>query len=209
MATPLKDQNTLRLTAVALANMAVYFMILSADALSAADFQRLAEQIDELFPPALTIALMTVANGLIDAQTKARLVFWRWSNPLPGSRAFSVHARQDPRVDIGSLERKLGRFPEDEREQNVTWYRLYRSVASDPSVSHNHRDFLFARDYAALAVLFLFALGGLAIYEIYDWAQTLPYIGFLLVQYLAVRHVAVRYGNRFVATVLAVKATED
>ena len=209
MAKPLKDPNNIRLMAVGVANLAIFLMILKAEALSAADFQQLVKDIGDLVPAVLAIALLTVANGLIDAQTKARLVFWRWSNPLPGCRAFSEHAQSDPRVDVGALTRKLGKLPEDEREQNAIWYRLYRTVESDPAVTHNHRDFLFTRDYASLAALLLIVLGGIATYQIDDWGQTFPYIVFLAAQYLIVRHVATRYGHRFVATVLAVKAAED
>ena len=45
MAKPLKDQNTVRLTAVVVANVAVFLMILKADALSAADFQSLIKEV--------------------------------------------------------------------------------------------------------------------------------------------------------------------
>ena len=209
MAKPLKEQNTARLMAVVVANLAIFFANLKADALLAADFQLLTKDLGDLIPAALAMALLTVANGLIGPQTKARLVFWRWANALPGCRAFSEHARRDPRIDVGSLERKLGKLPEDEREQNATWYRLYRTVESDPAVAHNHREFLFTRDYTGLAALLLIVLGGLAIYQIDGWSRTLPYIAFLAAQYLIVRHVATRYGHRFVTTVLAVKAAED
>lgn len=209
MAKPLKDQNTVRLMAVVVANLAIFLMILEADVLSAGDFQRLIKDLSDLIPAVLAIALLTVANGLIDPQTKARLVFWRWTNPLAGCRAFSEHAQRDPRIDVASLERKLGKLPEDAREQNATWYRLYRTVKSEPAVTHNHRDYLFTRDYTSLAALFLIVLGGLAIYQIDGWSRTLPYIAFLAAQYLIVRRVATIYGHRFVTTVLAVKAAEE
>ena len=209
MAKALKDQNTARLMAVIVTNLAVFLMILKTDALSAADFQRLMKDINDLIPAALAIALLTVANGLIGAQTKARLVFWHWTDPLPGCRAFSESAQRDPRVDIDALERKIGKFPIDAREQNAVWYRLYKSVESDPGVTHNHRDFLFTRDYASLAVLFLVFLGALAIHQMDDWRLALPYVAFLAAQYLIVRHVATIYGHRFVTTVLAVKAAEE
>lgn len=209
MAKPLKDQNTPRLLAVVVANLAVFLLILRADALAAASLEQLTKDIGDLLPAALAIAVLTIANGLIDAETKARLVFWRWANPLPGCRAFSEHAQRDPRVDVGALERKLGELPTDERQQNSTWYRLYKSVESDPGVTHNHRDYLFTRDYASLAALFLVVLGGLATYQIDDWGRTLSYIAFLAAQYLIVRHVATGYAHRFVTTVLAVKAAED
>ena len=209
MGKPLKEQNTARLMAVVVTNLTIFIAILKSDALSAADFQRLTNEIGDLIPAALGIALLTVANGLIGPQIKARLVFWRWTNPLPGSRAFSVHAKRDPRIDMHSLERKLGHLPEDENEQNATWYGLYKTVDSDLAVANTHRDYLFTRDYTGLAALFVFALGGLAIYQIDELNRALLYIAFLAAQYLIARHVAVRYGHRFVTTVLAVKAAES
>lgn len=208
-AKPLKDQNTLRLAAVGVANLVIFFLMLKGDAVLAAGFKGLVEDLGKLIPAALAIALLPVVNGLIGSQTKARLVFWRWNNPLPGCRAFSEHAHHDPRFDIGALERKLGKLPEDEHEQNTTWFRLYRTVESVPAVSHTHRDFLFTRDYAALAVLFLVILGGFSIFQMKDWSRTIDYVAFLAAQYLIVRYVAARYGYRFVTTVLAVKAAEN
>ena len=209
MAKPLKDQNTARLLAVVVANLVIFLAALKADVMSAADLQNQTRELGDLIPAVLAIALLTVANGLIDPQTKARLVFWRWTNPLPGCRAFSEHAPRDPRIDVGALERKLGNLPTGEREQNATWYRLYRTVESDPAVAQNHRDYLFTRDYASFTVLLLIVLGGLALYQIDGWGRTFPYIAFLVVQYLVVRHVATRFGHRFVTTVLAVKAAEE
>lgn len=205
----LKDQNAARLMAIVVANLAMFFSILKADVLLAADYQSLANNLDDLLPAALAVALITIVNGLITPDTKARLVYWRWANPLPGCRAFSEHIHSDPRIDVGSLEQKIGKLPEDEREQNATWYRLYRTVRSDAAVAHLHRDFLFARDYTGLAVMLLIVLGGLSVYQIDDWSRTLPYITLLAAQYLIVRHVARNYGHRFVTTVLAVKAAEE
>ena len=57
--------------------------------------------------------------------------------------------------------------------------------------------------------LLLIVLGGLAIYQIEEWGRTIPYIAFLIAQYLIVRHVTTRYGHRFVTIVLAVKAVVE
>ncbi len=209
MAKSLKDQNVGRLLAVAVANLAIYLVILKSEAISAGDFQLLTKEIRDLIPAALGIALLSVANGLIDPQTKARLVFWRWANPMPGSRAFSVHAKRDPRIDLGSLERKLDGIPEDAGEQNSKWYKLYKTVETDAAVAHNLRDYLFTRDYTGLAALFFFSFSGLAIFQYGDLIKALLYNASLAVQYLILRHVATRYGHRFVTTVLAVKAAED
>ena len=206
---PLKDQNMRRLLTVVITNGALFLLFMKADALVSADFQRLMKDVSALVSTALAVSLLTVINGVIDPQTKARLVFWRWTNPLPGSRAFSVHAHRDPRVDVNALERILGKLPEDEREQNEIWYRLYKSVESDPGVAHNHRDYLFTRDYTTLAALFLIILGGLAMYQFDEWSRVFAYIGCLIIQYVVVRYAAAQYGCRFVATALAVKIAKS
>lgn len=194
--------------AVAVANVAMFIAILEADVLSVADFRQLMADVYNFLPSAGAVAVLSILNGLISADWKARLVFLRWTDALPGCHAFSVHAQSDPRVDVGALERMLGELPTDPQEQNKTWYRLYRSVISDSGVTHNHRNFLFARDYTSLAALFLIVLGSLAVYQIDNWNWALLYVGFLAVQFFVVRHAATRYGNRFVTTVLAVKAAE-
>ena len=102
----------------------------------------------------------TVANGLISAEAKARLVFLRWRHALPGHRAFSKYAASDPRIDVAKLKKVCGnKFPEDPVEQNRTWYRLYKAVEGNPSVVQVQRDFLLMRDYAALAALFAVVFG--------------------------------------------------
>ena len=209
MVKPLKDQNTLRLAAVVVGNLAVSLAIFNADSLLGLEPNTLTKKPADLAPATVAIALLTVANGLINPQMKARLVFWRWTNPLPGCRAFSEHVGRDPRINVGALEHEFGKLPEDECEQNQLWYRMYRTVESYPAVAHNHRDFLFTRDYAALSVLFLVVFGGLAIYQVEYWSRTLGYIAFLTAQYLIVRWAAAIYGIRFVSTVLAVKAAEN
>src|SRR5712671_5918274 len=55
-----------------------------------------------------------IVNGLLSAETKARLVFLRMKDALPGHRAFSKYAASDPRVDISNLKKICGnKFPDD------------------------------------------------------------------------------------------------
>jgi hypothetical protein len=76
-------------------------------------------------------------SSLVSADHKATLVFWRLSNPLPGSRAFSMHAPADHRVDLETLKRKGRRV--SRRRAYSKWYTLYKQVDSDPSVVESHR----------------------------------------------------------------------
>lgn len=201
--------NPVRLLAAVLGNAAAYILFLRSDALSVADFGRVFEDLRELVPGILAPAVLAVVNGLVSPKTKARIVYWRWSDPLPGCRAFTKHGPADHRVDLARLARHMGEIPAEGREQNATWYRLYQTVKSDPAVRQGHRDYLFTRDYAALSLLMLFGLGGMALYQFDSWPRAMLYVACLAGQYLVVRHVAAGYGVSFVTTVLAVKAAEE
>jgi hypothetical protein len=52
-----------------------------------------------------------VLSGMFSATTKARLVYWRYNYPLPGSQAFSVHMVTDHRIDPNILDKKWGPLP--------------------------------------------------------------------------------------------------
>lgn len=99
-----------------------------------------------------------VLNGLIPPHFKAALVFWRKpSDALPGRRAFSEHAIDDPRIDVERLRRKLRKFPTDPEEQNKVWYRLLKKhEVRSGSVVDAHQQYLLSRDMTAMtAVLFI------------------------------------------------------
>lgn len=160
-------------------------------------------------PAPLSIVLVVILNGLIDAQTKARLVFWRWHHPLPGSRAFSEIAKADSRIDIEAIRQKFGKLPRSPQKQNAAWYGLYQSVKHDPSVSTNHREYLFARDYTSLAALMLAPLACLGFWYSENLLVASIYTTILIVQYLVARKVASNFGYRFAATAMAVSSAEN
>jgi hypothetical protein len=138
---------------------------------------------------------------------KERLVFLRWHHSLPGHRAFSVHAKADPRIDFVRLQRACGnKVPIDPKDQNSLWYRFYIEVQDVPAVQQVHRDFLLLRDYAGLAALLLVGLGIAALFLVAPWKAFGVYLGILVLQLVVVRHAAATYGFRFVCTVLAQKA---
>jgi hypothetical protein len=64
------------------------------------------------------------------------------------------------------LRSNLGAFPTDPNEQNALWYKLYKSVAADPSVVQVHRPFLLTRDYAGIAFMLLVVFGAIGFSEI-------------------------------------------
>lgn len=75
-----------------------------------------------------------VLDGLLSADAKARVVYWRCTHPLPGSRAFSVHLEKETRADPDRLVQQWGVFPDDLEEQNRHWYRICRVWRKRPPI---------------------------------------------------------------------------
>jgi hypothetical protein len=157
-------------------------------------------------------ALAATAVALIDAvpgdHFKAALVFWRWTNPLPGSRAFErAYLDADHRIAVDKLKAHLdGKFPRAAKEQNATWYRLYKTVQTEPEVAGTHYEYLLFRDLA----WFTFVLGVLATITLMvnpiRRPELLAYAGVAVVLYALFARAAFVRGHRFVRTVLAVVA---
>jgi heme A synthase len=204
----LKDQNNASLVTILIANIAIFAVALKTDQLLAADYQEILKQWQALIPAGVGAVLIGVINGLLNTQAKARLVFWRWHDPLPGSRAFSEYVHLDPRIDVAALKLKVGPFATKPNEQNALWYKLYKSVENDPRVLHVHRLFLLTRDYAGIAFMLLIVFGGIGIVEMQTYKTELLYAAALLAQFVASAVAARNYGVRFVNTVLALKAAE-
>ena len=202
----MKDQNRPALVGVLLLNLVVFVLLVQTGQLAAPDIDALVKHWRNLLPAGIGIALAGVVNGLLNAEAKARLVFWRWSYPLPGSFAFSRYALQDSRIDVVALRRIVDEWPVEPRQQNAVWYRLYKSVEHEPAVMDAHRCFLLTRDYAATAFLLFVAAGPLGLWLLPSALTASAYGGLLLLQYLLARQAASNYGVRFVTTVLALKA---
>ena len=148
-------------------------------------------------------------DGLLSTDTKARLVYWRWRHPLPGSQAFSTHLEADPRTDPAKLARAWGELPRQPDQQNVLWYQIYRSVENDVRVREAHRAWLYAQHLTAYAVLFLFILGTAAIVLGTPLASIVWYLPALALQYMATMTTARKLGVRFVRNVLAIASTSE
>lgn len=204
----LKDQNTASLVTILIVNIAIFAVVLKTDQLLAADYQEVLKHWQALIPAGLGAVLIGVVNGLLNVQAKARLVFWRWHDPLPGSRAFSHYVHLDPRIDVAALKSKAGPFPTKPNEQNALWYKLYKSVENDPRVLHVHRLFLLTRDYAGIAFMLLIVFGGIGVFAMQTYRTELLYAAALLMQFVASAVAAKNYGVRFVNTVLALKAAQ-
>lgn len=203
----LKEQNRWQLWVIIAVNSLFLYGVVQANAIKVDGLRAIFADANNLLPVGIALVISTVLNGVINAENKARLVFLRWRNALPGHRAFSRYAACDPRIDLTALSKLHGAgFPSDPAEQNRVWYRMFKSVEKEPAVNQAHRDFLLLRDYTGLSFLFLFFLGAAGLYAIPSRRVGLLYLVVLLVQYVVVRHAASNCGIRFVATVLALKA---
>lgn len=148
-----------------------------------------------------------ILSSLVSADRKATLVFWRFTHPLPGSRAFSVHAPADQRIDLTKLKMNVGAFPASERDQNTKWYGLYKQVESDPSVVDSHKNYLLFRDVAAMSLLLIPILPVAMHFGGVDTPRILISTVLFLGQYLVTAFAARTTGIRFVQNVLAVHAS--
>lgn len=159
-----------------------------------------------------TAVLLTTGVALIDAvpgeHFKAVLVFWRWNNPLPGSRAFErAYLDGDQRIAVENLRGHLqGKFPRAAKDQNSTWYRLYKTVQKEPEVAGIHHEYLLFRDLT----WFTFVLACLALLSLVAnwerWRELLAYAAIASVGFAFLARAASARGHRFVRTVLAVVA---
>lgn len=205
----LKDENRLPILLVFLINLAVLVLAIKTNSALVGGVDVLVKEWQSLIPAGLGVVISGILNEQLDEKTKARLVFWRWADPLPGGDAFTVHMLADPRIDVDALKKKFGPFPETRREQNARWYGMYRSIENDPSVVQAHRNYLFARDYAGISVLLIVVFGSIGFWQIPSLRTAALYLLALIVQYLVVRQAAKNNGIRFVTTVLALKAARD
>jgi len=154
--------------------------------------------------PIIPLLLTNVISQLM----KARLVFWRWNNPYPGSRAFSKYVHSDDRINVEKLRKNVGEFPTDPKQQNSLWYELYRRVQHDGAVVDAHRSFLLFRDMSALSILLLI-LTALAFYLFKFGLNDIGKIALIfLCQYLLAMMSARVTGERFVCTVLSIHSTK-
>lgn len=175
-----------------------------------AHFAKLAKEFDIVFvikTLGMFIAplILFLLNGLLSSHQKAVLVFWKISNPLPGSEAFSKISKTDTRIDRKKLKISHGSFPKKASDQNKLWYKIYKKNSADLIVSESHRAFLLARDLTSLSFLFLIFIG-LPILWSEKWPLSFFYFIILISQYLLVRLGAKNRGRRFVSNVLAIES---
>lgn len=202
----LKSLNMKWLVMLASLDVLAVILFIAPELVESASWSRLA-----VLRGAVTVLLPVVVlllTGLLSHDAKAMLVFWRFANPLPGSRAFIEYAPSDARIDMAALRRNVGDLPSDAREQNQKWFRLYRVVGDELTVAEAHRMYLLYRDMAAMSLpLIVLIPMGLLIVGSSLVSLALSAVLFA-VQYLVCCLGAQNSGKRFVCNVLAIHATK-
>jgi hypothetical protein len=201
----LKGRNTAYLLSFVSINIALFLCVLLAKTLSESSIDHFWRRItmkNGIFAVGIPI-LAIVLSGVLGDLGKARLVFWRWKNPLPGCRAFSELLKTDPRINIPALNSKLGDFPSEAHAQNSLWFSVYRRRSAAPRVLEAHKTYLLTRDMATIAAVFAVVFTGALLLETVEWRFLAAYVVALLLQYVLIANAARNYGNRFVLNVLS------
>lgn len=152
--------------------------------------------------------VVLLLTSLLSADVKAVIVFWRVKETLPGHRAFSVYAPSDSRINIDALRKNVGSFPDDPREQNTLWFKLYKKVESEVTVAQAHRHYLLFRDLAAMSLL----LAPIAALVLHLSGAASPAawiaVALLCTQYAATALAGRNNGIRFVTNVLTLHSVK-
>ena len=204
MATSLKRQNLRMLIPYAIWCLSLYAVFLTGDDNS---WQNIVSFFDSFstkdgMVAALVPIIVFVLNGILSADIKSVIVFWRIKNPLPGSRVFTALGPKDARIDMNEIERIIGTIPAEPEEQNAVWYKYYKKYQDSLTVKAAHKHFLLARDMAAMTLLMLIFLPCSVVAISTNWLGAFIYLGILLGQYILLAIVARNHGNRFVCNVL-------
>lgn len=204
----LQAQNKPLLTFVVLSNIAAYLAALN-KGFAVEDWIEMFTSIQELVPALVGSILTGIINAQINSNNKERLVFWKWSHPLPGCRAFTEHLDTDSRIDKDALQKYQAPLPTDPDKQNALWYKWYKEFEDAPAVKQANRKYLFTRDYAGISFVLIISFGPLALWQMASVGIAGIYFSILLAQYLLVRQAARNHGVRLVTSVLAHKASSD
>jgi hypothetical protein len=108
--------------------------------------------------PLLSLAffvLTLILTYLLPSGWKHRLIYTRWTNALPGSRAFTELIDKDERISRHKLVDQYGQLPEQPSEQNVLWYKIYKSKQAEPVVLNSNGRWLLFRDLFAISLILL------------------------------------------------------
>lgn len=202
----LKRQNRASLAGILIGNFAAFVAVLGVAGFGIR--MQPSDWIRDILPAGVATLVVSLLNSQLSPTAKARIVYARWSNPLPGARAFSRYAQSDARVDIAALTRKFGPFPTGPREQNALWYKMYRSVEDKVEVRDANQQFLLWRDCTTLLVLLFVTLVPIAAILTRRLIPVAGLAAFQALQFGLAMQAARVNGERLVSNVLALKGAE-
>jgi hypothetical protein len=156
---------------------------------------------------ALFPIIVFVLSGILSADFKSIIVFWRAKNPLPGSRVFTELGPNDARIDMNRIGQIVGTIPTEPKEQNALWYKYYKKYQEVLTIKTAHKHFLLARDMTAITLVMLVLLPISIIILSKNWRGALIYLGILLGQYALLALTAQNHGKRFACNVLSTMCT--
>lgn len=140
-----------------------------------------------------------ILNGLLPNYIKEFIVFWKFTNRLPGHKAFSKYAKKDSRIDFQNLKDKYSEIESEKLDENRLWYKIYKQYVESPSVWDSQKNYLFMRDITNLTIIFMIII--LIINYFFD-VNYIYYIG-LGIEYILLMIVCRNYAIKFVTNVLA------
>jgi len=117
----LKGKNSLYLWSFVGLNVAVFLSLVATRHFDSASIEFWWAHVtakNGIFAASIPLAVIILA-GLLSDINKARLVFWRWRQPLPGTRVFSELILTGSRIDLAAFKKYIGRFPRAPQEQNA------------------------------------------------------------------------------------------
>jgi hypothetical protein len=185
----LKDQNRWQLWLVIAANTLFLYGVIQANAIELSGIKGVFTDTRNLLSVGFAVLIATVISGFLSADMKARIVFLRWNDALPGHRAFTVYAPRDSRIDLAALTASHGPLPVLPKDQNRLWYRIFKTVDEQPHISQ--------------LLLCLVIYGVSALVLIPSGRVCLFYLALLAAQLAVVRQAAFHYGVRLVTNTLA------
>jgi hypothetical protein len=211
MAISLKTQNLPTITVYVVWSLSLYAVFLTGDESSWQNITSCFDNFtakDGMFA-ALTPIIVFVLSGILSADVKSIIVFWKIKNPLPGNRIFTELGPNDARIDMNKIKQIVGVIPTEPKEQNSLWYKYYKKHQEVLTVKTAHKHFLLARDMTATTLVMLILLPCSVVIMSKNWKGALVFLGILFGQYVLLTLTAQNNGKRFACNVLAEMCTSD
>jgi hypothetical protein len=143
-----------------------------------------------------------LVNGLISNRIKSIIIFWRFKDSLPGSRAFSKYSKMDPRINYDNLLMKMGKFPVSPKEQNSTWYRIFKERENKTQIFNSHKNYILSRDIAIITFTFLIVMI-INMFSSISITRKLILLGLFFMKYIVFVISTQNYAKRFICNVIS------